>query len=236
MSLMRAHQAKFEKGQPVKVGNAGPGGKGTVNKGQLMQLLDTGLQVALTALHALKSKSDKNNHKRDHLIPDFSEYVNRLMDKGWVHDLLPWYMVWCLDAGQMAPALNVARYCMKKGLELDKDAFVRDIPSFVADEIHKWAEDAFKDGHSAEPYFSEVYDLVIHSGGTDPWAQHDEVRAKFFKLKGLMEYQAGNLEAARDNFEKGLALGATVKTVLAEVTKKLEDAGDTPDDFEDDAK
>jgi len=224
MSLMRTHQAKFEKGQPAKIGNAGPGGKGSVNKGKLMQLLDTGLEVALKALKDLKAKSDKIAHKRDTLIPEFSEYVNRLMDKGWVHDLLPWYMVWCLDAGVIAPALKVAKYCMEKDLELDGESFVRDIPSFVADLVHKWAEDEFKAGHSAEPYFTEVYDLVTNSSGTDPWAQHDEVRAKFFKLKGLMEYEAGNLEAAQDDFKKALELGSTVKTVLAEVTKKIEDA------------
>lgn len=226
MSLMRAHQAKFKKGQPAKVGNAGPGGKGKLNKGQLMKLLDAGLEVALKALKSLKSKTDKVVHKKDKLLPEYLEYVNRLMDKGWEHALLPWYMVWCLDAGDMGPALKIARYCMGKDIKLDSEQFARDIPTLVADLVLKWAEQAFKDGHSAEPYFSEVYDLVTTSSGTDEWAQHDEVKAKYFKLKGQMEYEADNLEAAKDNFEKGLALGATVKTVLAEVTKELEDAED----------
>lgn len=212
---------KGEVGDSTKVGNAGPGGKGTLNKSQLLNLLDTGLEVALKALKKMKSQKDKVAHKRERLVPEFVEYVNRLMEKGWEHALLPWYMLWCLDAGVMEKALEIAKYCMGRDIKLDDEYFKRDIPTVVADLMHKWAEQAFKDGHSPEPYFSEVYDLVTTSSGTDPWAQHDQVTAKFYKLKGQMEYQAGNLEAAKLNFEKGLELGATVKTVLAEVTKKV---------------
>jgi len=225
MSLAQRWKERVKSGQagaPATVGNAGPGGKGSVNKSQLMQLLDTGLDVALKALKGLKSKSDKVAYKKDKLLPEFVEYVNRLMDKGWEHPLLPWFMVWCLDVGLMEKALTIAKFCMEKGIKLDGEAFARDIPTLVADLTHKWAEQSFKDGHSPEPYFSDVFDLVAASTGTDPWAQHDEVRAKFFKLKGLIEYDAGDLAAAQEHLQKAYDLGATVKTVLAEVIKKAE--------------
>ncbi|SOB60542.1 putative Small terminase subunit [Pseudodesulfovibrio profundus] len=227
MSLALQWKKRVENGEtepPATVGSSGPGGKGSVDKPTLMKLLDDALDVARKGLKSLRSKSDKVAHKKEKLIPEFQEYVDRLMDKGWAHDLLPWHMIWCLDAGLIGPALKVAHYCMEQGIQPDEEYFRRDIPTLVADLTHKWAEQNFKDGLSSEPYFSEVYELVVTSSGTDPWAQHDEVRAKYFKLKGLIEYEAGNLETAKDNFEKGVKVGATVKTVLAEVTKKLEDA------------
>lgn len=224
MSLAQRWKERALKGeteQPKTVGSAGPGGKGTLDKPKLMQLLDAGLEVALKALKKLRSKADKVAHKKAKLLPEFSAYVERLMDKGWKHDLLPWYMVWCLDTGFIEPALKIGKYCMEKGIEMPKD-FVRPIPVIIADLAFKWAEDQIQGGHSPEPYFTEVYTLVTEASGDDPWAQPDEVRAKYFKLKGLMEYEAGNLESAQEILQKALDLKATVKTVLKEVTKKLE--------------
>jgi hypothetical protein len=160
MSLAQRWKQRVKNGEAGKasattvIATAGDSAK--LGKAQLLSLLDAGLKVAIKALKAMRSKKDKVAHKRDQLVPEFIGYVNRLMDQGWEHPLLPWYTVWSLDAGSMEKALQVAKYCIEKGLELDKEYFKRDIPTIVADLVHKWSEQSFRDGHCADPYFSDL--------------------------------------------------------------------------------
>ncbi|MBI9080280.1 MAG: hypothetical protein JEY79_11145 [Pseudodesulfovibrio sp.] len=226
MSLMRAHQQKI-KGQGdqpvVKVGNAGPGGKGTLNKSQLMKLLDAGLSVVLAALHEMKSTAAKIEHKRTALIPEYASYVTRLREKNWKHDLLPWYMLWLFDVGSIEAALDLGLYCIAAEIEMP-ERFARDVPTVMADSLIKWAEAEHAAERSPEPYFSTMFDFVAGTDETPPWNLPDQIAVKYFKLKAQLEQKSGNLEAAKGYFEKALELGATVKTVLKEITKQVDDA------------
>jgi hypothetical protein len=235
MSIAQRWKERVKKGEAGTPVEAVASGKGTMGKSKFLALLDSALAVSLAALSELRSKTDKIAHKRDKLLPEFEDYVSRLMGAGWVHDLLPLYMVWCLDCGAIEQGLKVCRYCLGKDIDMPEGSFNRPIPVIVADLVHDWAEEQFKVKASAAPYFDEVYDLVASSSGTDTWAMPDPVRAKYFRLKGLIENEAGNLASARDNLQKALDLKAQVKTVLAEVLKKIEAEADADGGSEDNA-
>ncbi len=228
MSLMKAHQKKHAEGgkPPTKIGTSGPGGAGSTTRAQLMLLLTAALSVSLSALKDISSVVAKVAHKRDALLGQYAKYVRRLMDKGWEHDLLPYYMVWLLDVGIMELALEIGDYCLAKGIKMPAPDFVRSVPTIVADGVFDWAAAEFKADRSPEPYFSTVFERVTEAGKDDPWLMPDPVTAKYLKLMGQIEEKANNLEAAKGHYEKALEYGATVITVLKKITKDLATAAE----------
>ncbi|MCJ2164649.1 MULTISPECIES: phage terminase small subunit [unclassified Pseudodesulfovibrio] len=224
MSLMKRHQQKHQKGTAPSVVGTPDGAKASMGQDQLSNLLDSALGEDLKALSGIKSREAKDQHKREALIPKYLEYVHRLMDKGWAHDLLPYYMVWSFDVASVELALEIGFYCIDSGIGMPSDMYKSDVKTVMARSVETWAGNQMDNGHSVEPYFSTLFDAMTGANGKDAWDITDKLSRKLYKRKGLLEDEAGNLEAAQEYLQKAYDLGESVKTKLAEVTKQLEAA------------
>lgn len=231
MSLMRKHQ------QAAKaVGSSEPAGKvlaagarvlGTMPTGlmgghKLAAMLAASLAEDLKALHNIASVERKADLKRSTLIPKYRDYVDRLMADGQRHDLIGYFVVWCLDAGCIEDGLRVAFWCLEHGQTLP-ERFKASLPLFVATQILDWAEREYNAERTFEPYLSMVM-REIEGNGPDSetgWDVPDQVKAGFHRLFGLQAEREGKLSLAAQELERAFALGAKVKTALEAVRKRL---------------
>ncbi len=227
MSLMKRHQKKFQNGEASPsasvVGTPG-GAKTAMGKDQLSKLLDAALGEDLKTLSGFNSREAKDRHKQNVLIPKYIDYVHRLMEQGWKHDLLPYYMVWSFDVASVELALNIGFYCIENDISMPTDMYKSDVQTVMARSMETWAKNQLDAGHAVEPYFSTLFDAMTGADGTDAWDITDKLSRRIYKLKGLLEDEAGNLEDAQKYLQKAYDLGESVKTKLADVNKRLDEA------------
>jgi len=225
MSLFLSHQKKHtNEGEVVAEMGATPvvATSGLLQGQQLSELLDQSLEQDLAALKDIRSKERKVDVKREELIPKYREdYLPRLRADGATHPLLAWMVIWLFDIEDIEAAIDLALYCLEHEVELP-ERFKRDMPTFVADAILEWANEQHKEGHSPDPYFSNVMGHIDGFGGPDLWDIPDEVRAGYYRLYGLMLEAEGKYAAALDILEIAYELGAKVKTKIGELKKKLD--------------
>lgn len=228
MSLMLKHQLKHPKTSPVPdrpaTGVIGSGAAGMIGRQQLSTLLDNALEEDLRGLKAIKSVERKIEVKRDLLVPKYRDYVARLRSDGRRHDLLGYYLVWLFDAGQIEAALDLGFYLIDAGVALP-ERFNRDVSTFMADAVLEWSDAAFDADRSPEPYFSALFAHVDGSEKAEPWDLPDALRAKYYRLRGLLDERTGDTAAALANLQRAMDLGAKVKTKLNEL-KRLQEKED----------
>lgn len=217
MSLMLKHQrANREKrsteAAPTIVAVVGGASAGAIGRQQLAALLDNALAEDLKSLHDIHSIERKIEAKRDILIPKYRDYVARLRADGTRHDILGYFLVWLFDAGDMEGALDLGFELVGKQIGLP-ERFNRDLPTFMADAVIDWSDAEFEAGRSPEPYFSTLLECM------EAWDLPDALRARYFRLGGLLCERAGDIEGAVSKLERAMSLGAKVKTKLAELTK-----------------
>lgn len=224
MSLMRKHQQTVQASRPGEsAGTAIPGGArvlGTVPTGlmggnKLVAMLSASLEEDLKALHGIASVERKAELKRATLVPKYRDYVERLLADGQRHDLIGWFLVWCLDAGCIEDALRVAFWCLEHDQTLP-ERFKTSLPLFVATQILDWAEREYNAGRTFEPYLSDI--LRETEGG---WDVPDQIRAGYHRLLGLQAEKEGKLSLAAQELGRAFELGAKVKTALEAVRKRL---------------
>lgn len=188
-------------------------------------------ELMLVKLHAdkrrlkdLKAVERKIDVKRE-VLPDYVEYVNGVLEggRGAQDDVLATVMLWRVDAGDFAGALQIAQYALKHGLKLP-DQFERDLPTVLAEEVADNALEALrKDGGQFD---AQLLLQVIQL--TDQHDMHDQVRAKLYKATGLA-LQADPATAI-PYLERALTLNERVgvKQDIARLVKQLGDAGKEP--------
>lgn len=222
MSLMRTHQARARMASVRKPGPDGPGGKvlgsmpaGLMGASQLAAMLQASLDEDLAALHAVASVERKIAIKRETLVPKYRDYVARLLAAGQRHELLGYYLVWCLDAGIMEEGLRVATWALGHGQSLPV-RFRASLPLFVASQALAWGEAEHNAGRTVEPYLAQALALTEPTGEVP-----DQIRAGFHRLFGLQAEQAGDLALAARELDRALDLGAKVKTAREAVYKRM---------------
>jgi tetratricopeptide (TPR) repeat protein len=227
MSLMLKHQrtAKTAPAETVaarKTAVIGAPAAGRIGRQQLAALLSNALAEDLKSLKEIHSIERKIAVKRELLIPKYRDYVARLRADGKQHDILGYYLVWLLDAGEMDSALELGFFLVGQGAGLPGERFSRDLPTFMADAVLEWAEAEFDAGRSPEPYFARLFkrvDGLADGVAFTPWDLPDALRAKYYRLRGLLDERLGDVDSAIRQLEKALSLGAKVKTKLGELAK-----------------
>ena len=131
-------------------------GKSLLAERQRDALVASGLAEDLEALHGVVSIDRKIAIKRDTLIPKYAGYVARLREEGRPHELVGYFLVWLFDCGLIERALDLAGWCAEHGQGLP-ERFKASLPAFVARQILDWSQQAFDEGASPEPFFSQVY-------------------------------------------------------------------------------
>lgn len=136
------------------------------------------------------------------------------MASGSDHALLGQVLVWLFDIKDIAQAMDLAVYCIEHDVPMP-ERFKRDLPTYLCDTIIDWADIEFEAGRSVEPYFTNVFDL------SGEWDLHDEIRAKFYRLKGLIAMDKEEFADAVPALETAMEYGAKVKTALGEARKSF---------------
>jgi tetratricopeptide (TPR) repeat protein len=231
MSLMRRHQEAVRAGTVPEAGRAAPDKARTAVVGvvptgfmavqHMHKQLGTALAEDLAALSALQSVERKADMKRDTLLPKYAPYVEQLRKNDQRHELLGWYLVWLLDAGDIEQALEYGMWCIARGVTLP-EKFRRTVPALIADALADWAEPLVERGESAEPYLTRL--LHAADGVCGQWDLPDAVSARLLKIYGEACARSEQWDKAVDAFEAAYELGAKVKTVLDKARKQLNKA------------
>lgn len=153
----------------------------------------TGYELMLAKLAAdkrrLKSVQSielRADIKRE-LLPEYVPYIEGVLasDGGVQDDVLMSVMVWRIDSGDGAGALDIARYALEHGLTLP-DQYQRSTATLIAEEFADSAKRA-RDGNQG----FEIAQLHAVAELTEPHDMPDEVRAKLYKELGLLTQNPG---------------------------------------------
>ncbi|WP_142847093.1 phage terminase small subunit [Telmatospirillum sp. J64-1] len=221
MSLARRHYertvaAKQAAAMPLRQAVAVPA-SGSLHDRMLAQL---GIHKA--ALKAIQSRKGKAEAKLG-FLQDYEAYVEGVLaaGNGAQDTVLVTVMMWRIDAGLYAQALEIAAYALRHEMAMP-DGWARDLPTSLLEEL---AEQALTD--------PENQDLAVALGDaldlTEGKDMPDEVRAKALKALGMM-VKDSDVERAIGLLEEACTLDPRcgVKTELKRLKKVTDnDSADT---------
>lgn len=143
-------------------------------------------------LKQIQSVQNKAELKRQ-LLPAYQPYVDGVLaaGRGAQDEVLTTIMVWRIDAGDYAGALEIAAYVLQHNLVMP-DRFARSTGSLIAEEVAEAALKAQKAGGE--------FDLAVllrTASITDEQDMPDEARAKLYLAIGRANFQ----EAERPDAE-----------------------------------
>lgn len=184
-------------------------------------------------LKSVQSIARKIEVKRE-VLPEYADYVAGALQggRGAQDDVLTTVMIWRIDAGDYAGALDIARYALRHDLKLP-DQYERSVAATIAEEFADAALAALRDGGSFDAaQLNEVREL------TESTDMHDQIRAKLHKALGLAAMQAIGDESLGDvhdwaraaqavqNFKTALQLDerAGVKQTITRLERLLGEA------------
>ena len=173
-------------------------------------------QVALRLTHDLRRlKEIKAVHlkvaAKRQMLPEYRDWVAGLMaadaglGTGVAAEVAPTVMVWMIDTGDFAGALDLADFLMRHRANMPA-RYNRDLPTVLVEEI---AEAALKAQAVGDAFPMAVLERV--EAMTDGLDMHDEVRAKLMKAlgtAGLRDLEDGEAAPGRH-----AALVATLATL-----------------------
>ncbi|MFH4741960.1 phage terminase small subunit [Vibrio diabolicus] len=146
---------------------------------QSLHVLLAELENDERALKGLARIDEKVEHKRSVLIPKYKPQVEEYLAKGenYRNPLLGKMVIWLFDTEDLETAIAWCDKAIEQGLET---GFKRDFAHFCADSTLAWAEKMAANGHSIEPYFSQVFEKV-----RTKWRLKEKPTAKWFKFAGI---------------------------------------------------
>lgn len=178
-------------------------------------------QIALRLTHDLRRLKEiravhlKVAAKRQ-MLPDYRDWVAGLvaadagLGTGVAAEVAPTVMVWMIDTGDFAGALDLADFLMRHRANMPA-RYNRDLPTVLVEEI---AEAALKAQSVGDAFPADILERV--EAMTDGLDMHDEVRAKLMKALGTAGLH--RLEEAEAVPGQHAALVATLATLRAAQT------------------
>lgn len=130
-------------------------------------------------LKSIQSIERKVDVKRE-VLPEYADYVAGALEggRGAQDDVLVSVMVWRIDVGDYAGALEIAAYALKHGLKLP-DQYDRTTATVIAEEFAEAALATFKAGDKFDAdQLRQVAEL------TESYDMPDQARAKLYKALG----------------------------------------------------
>ncbi|MDF3195694.1 phage terminase small subunit [Pseudomonas sp. 1928-m] len=238
MSLALAHKQRMLEQGPAasSAGSYTPATAlaGPANAQKHLALMTTALAEDLARLSDLNSMADRQQLKREELLPKYLEYVQRYRDSGLSHPnmVVMQVLVWLFDTEQFEAGLELALFAIEQGQEMPA-RFKRDVPTFVADAVIDWAEAEQKAKRSPEPYLSQLMPYVDgywaeimaddEAPLPTPWKLYERIPARFHKLLGILAMEQEQWGDAVDHFERATTLYPEigVKTRMDDASKAL---------------
>ncbi|MFM0356142.1 phage terminase small subunit [Paraburkholderia nemoris] len=202
--------------------SAAPGG--SLAGASAYELMLAKLATDRRRLKAIQSIERKIDVKRAELLPEYVDYVAGALSggRGAQDDVLTTVMIWRVDAGDFAGALDIARYALAHRMTLP-DQYDRPLATAIAEEFAQAALAAFKLGETFDA--GQLAEVMTLTGSAD---MHDQVRAKLHKALGKA-LQDADRTAALDHLRRALQLDerAGVKQDIARLETELGDAAGT---------
>ncbi|QPP50829.1 terminase [Halomonas sp. SS10-MC5] len=142
--------------------------------GDAYELMQAALFEDYRRLKATQSMERKAEIKRE-ILPQYADYVAGVLERGQgaQDDVLMRVMLWRIDAGDLAGAVEIARYALTHGLN-PPDQFERGTAAVIAEEV---ADQAIKQLEADDSDAAALLDLLSEvetlSAGAD---MHDQIR------------------------------------------------------------
>ncbi|ELY6342388.1 phage terminase small subunit [Cronobacter sakazakii] len=173
-------------------------------------------QRTLKQIHSTERKAEK---KRE-LLPFYLPWVTGVLEqgKGAQDDILMTVMLWRLDAGDIAGALDIARYALRYGLTMPGQH--RRAPAYLfTEEVALAAMRAHAAGEAVSTAL--LTDTLALTQAAD---MPDQVRAKLHKVTGLVLRDAGDPAAALEHLRRAMQLDAQagVKKEIERLDRELQ--------------
>ncbi|MBZ9576717.1 phage terminase small subunit [Modicisalibacter sp. MOD 31.J] len=194
--------------------------------GEQYELHAAALWEARRTLKAIKSVQAKIAKKHE-LLPQFDAYITGVLEggNGAQDDVLMTVLVWRIDTGDLAGALDIAEYAMKHDLQTP-DRYERDTASLIAEEIADQALRMLGEEGADAP---ALVDLLERADAlVADHDMHDEIRAKLHKSLGYAYRDAGRPDDALEQLQAALALNerAGVKKDIERLEREIKNAND----------
>jgi Phage small terminase subunit len=209
---------------------AAPGG---ITHGSAYEMMLYKLANDRRSLGSIQSVARKIEVKAT-MLPEYQDWIDAVLAKGHggQDDVFAALLVWHIDCGEFARAVEMARYAVAHKLTLP-DQFNRDIPTMLLDEFSM----AYSHGKLADDPAQAVEILAQVQHLTEHCDAPDQARAKLFKAAAYAMVavldQAGNelltasqlpqAETAHKLMERALALfpGVGVKQVMERLRTRI---------------
>lgn len=176
-------------------------------------------------LQGIHSKERKAEKKRE-LLPFYLPWVTGVLENGTgaQDDILMTVMLWRLDAGDIAGAIEIARYVLSHKLSMP-EGHSRTAPYMLAEEVALAALRARDVGLAVE-----VAQLLCVIEMTSTADMPDEVRARLHKVAGLALRDTGQLKEAMIHLQRANQLdrNAGVRKDIERLTRDLNPKPITP--------
>lgn len=191
--------------------------------GHPQDVLMAALQQDQSALHLLTDVKKKIALKKEQLIPKWAPIIEHYRESGAQHPFEPlvWFAIWLVDAGQIEQGITWADYAIAQHQKMPERFKSANLESVITRQVHDWALDQFKAGHSAEPYLTQVVERIE----SNQWlVSEPALLGMLFKLVALYAEKEKQDEKAESYFLKAVAANPEkhgVKGALHRVQKNL---------------
>lgn len=141
------------------------------------------LQLAQLHQHRLRLKDlqsvERKIEAKRAMLPEYDAYLDGVLEArpGTQDDVLATVLVWHIDAGNYARALQLAEYALPAGMS-PPDRYHRDLPTIVQDEV----AEAILAGHLAGADAVAIADQAMQL--TEAADTPDQAKAKLYKAAG----------------------------------------------------
>lgn len=220
MSIARNHKLKkLAEKQPVS--RDGIADNATQYELMLAQLVTH--QRQLSQIQSIKRRVEV----KAGLLPDYAAYVDGIIagNAGAQDDVLMTVMMWRIDVGELAGAIDIADYAIEHNLAMP-ERFKRDTATLIAEETAEYAIAHVENNTTTEGDITEhLFHVLALTTEKD---MPDEVRAKLHKALGL-QLQHSNKQEAVSHLSRALELNprSGVKKLLDKLKKDAEQAENT---------
>ena len=172
-------------------------------------------------LKQVKSNETKAELKRS-MLPDYAPWVDGVLaeGKGSQDAILMTVMIWRLDAGDVAGALEIARYALKHKLATTED-FTRPTGYLLAEEVTLFALREMAAGETVD-----IEPLLNTLELTDGEDMPDLVRAKLHKVVGTVYRSLGRAGLALQHMQRAyqLDINSGVKKAIEQLEREIKKA------------
>lgn len=175
-------------------------------------------------LKQIQSVERKIEHKRK-LLPEYAPYIAGALeaDRGGQDDVIVTLLVWHIDCGELAAAVQIAAYALRHGLVMP-DHYERSLACIVAEEAAELALRQIGAGQAPD-----VEALGVIHGMTADRDMPDEVRGKLAKAIGYA-LRDERPSAALQHLQRALTLNskAGVKKDIERLEREIKKSASEP--------